>query len=178
MARLLRISALLMVLLVAACNPRENGETGGTMTPDATFQLISSAFQEDGSIPKKYSCKGEDVSPPLSWSGQPEATVSLALTMTDPDAHGFVHWVVWNIPASASSFAEGEVPTSAVEGRNNFRRVGWGGPCPPSGSHHYVFTLYALDSALDLREGATLSDLQEAMSGHILGQASLTGVFP
>ena len=178
MPRLNWFFALLIVLFVAACDPAENSQTEGMMTPDSNFRLTSSAFQEGGLIPQKFSCRGEDISPALEWVGQPEGTISLALTLTDPDARGFVHWVVWNIPASESGFAEGSVSAGAVEGMNNFRRAGWAGPCPPSGSHRYVFTLYALDTMIDLAEGATRNDLQESMNGHILAQAMLSGLFP
>lgn len=169
---------LLIVLLITACSNPLTTRIEVTMTPDSAFSLTSSAFREGGSIPPRYSCKGKDVSPDLVWSEPPEGTASLALTLTDPDARGFVHWVVWNIPAAATGFTEGAVPEGAIQGRNSFRRDGWGGPCPPSGSHHYVFTLYALDTTIDLPAGSSLIALQETMSGHVLAQAKLTGLFP
>lgn len=174
----LHLFYLLLFALLAACSPSETGSTGSTMSPAATFQLTSDAFEEGGSIPQRYSCRGEDISPALAWSGHPAETASFVLSVTDPDARGFVHWAVWNIPGDANSISEGALPSGAVEGMNNFRRIGWAGPCPPSGNHRYVFTLYALDSTIDLPEGATLNDLQDAMNGHVLAQATLTGVFP
>lgn len=171
-------ACLPLLLLITACGPSENSSIGGTMAPDSTFQLNSDAFEEGGSIPQRHSCRGEDISPALAWFGQPEGTAGFALTVTDPDARGFVHWVVWNIPSSVNSLTEGALPAGAVEGTNNFRRVGWAGPCPPSGSHRYVFTLFALDSTIDLPEGATLSELQNAIDGHVLARATLTGMFP
>lgn len=172
------VYCLLVLILITACAPSENGSIGGTIVPDSTFQLISDAFEEGGSIPQRHSCHGEEVSPSLAWSGQPEGTAGLALTVTDPDARGFVHWVVWNIPPSDNNLTEGAVPAGAVEEMNNFRRVGWAGPCPPSGSHRYVFTLYALDTTIDLPEGAALSELEAAIDGHVLARAILTGTFP
>jgi Raf kinase inhibitor-like YbhB/YbcL family protein len=170
---------LLLAALFPACSRSDiNQREVTSMTPEISFSLNSSAFQEGDSIPEKFSCRGEDVSPELSWNGQPAQTASLALTVIDPDARDFVHWSVWNIQPETGDIPEGSVPGGAVQGRNNFGNVGWGGPCPPSGSHHYVFTLYALDTDLDLADGSSLNDLQAAMENHILAQAQLTGVFP
>lgn len=146
------------------------------------FTITSSAFAHGAMIPKEYTCDGKDVSPPLSWSDPPEKTQSFALIMDDPDAPmgTWVHWVIYNIPATARSLPEGiptnaDLPDGSRQGRNSWRRIGYGGPCPPSGSHRYFFKLYALDTALTLASGATKEELLQAMEGHILAQAELMG---
>ncbi len=150
-----------------------------------SLTLQSSAFEEGEAIPQKYTCDGLDVSPPLSWNGAPEGTQEWALIVDDPDAPAkvWVHWVLYNLDASAESL-EADVPTTdslqggALQGKNDFDRWGYGGPCPPSGPpHRYRFTLYALDSKLDLRPGATKEELLNAMKGHILGESRLTGLY-
>ncbi|MDA2912575.1 YbhB/YbcL family Raf kinase inhibitor-like protein [Acidobacteriia bacterium AH_259_A11_L15] len=147
------------------------------------FQLSSTAFQPDGNIPKKFTCDGPDVSPALRWDEPPVGTQSLALIMDDPDAPvgTWVHWVLFNLPADAGQLAENiakerELPNGTRQGTNDFRKIGYGGPCPPPGpAHRYFFKLYALDTKLDLRPGATKADLERAMRGHIRGQAELLG---
>ena len=147
------------------------------------FDLKSQAFDPDGRIPRPHTCDGADLSPPLSWSGAPERTASFALTCEDPDAPvgNWVHWVIWNVPAAARELAagvpaRGQGPGAARQGPNDFRRPGYGGPCPPPGpAHRYIFGLYALDRLLDLKEGARKADLEQAMQGHILGRAELIG---
>ncbi|MFS8907342.1 YbhB/YbcL family Raf kinase inhibitor-like protein [Synechococcus sp. OH2] len=154
-----------------------------TPTPTA-LQLTSSAFAPSQPIPSRYTCEGEDLSPPLTWSGAPVGTQSFALTMDDPDAPRgtFVHWVVYNLPASVTSLPEGirsdsDLPQGAVHGQNSWGRNSYGGPCPPSGTHRYFFTLYALDRQLALAPGATKEALLQAMTGHILAQAQLMGTY-
>ncbi|MFS8866707.1 YbhB/YbcL family Raf kinase inhibitor-like protein [Synechococcus sp. H65.1] len=149
-----------------------------------TLQLASSAFAPSEPIPSRYTCEGEDLSPPLTWSGAPVGTQSFALIMDDPDAPRgtFVHWVVYNLPASVTSLPEGirsdsDLPQGAVHGQNSWGRNSYGGPCPPSGTHRYFFTLYALDSQLALAPGATKEALLQAMEGHILAQAQLMGTY-
>lgn len=144
--------------------------------------LTSSAFEEGGMIPRKYTCDDIDVSPPLAWDAVPDGTKSLALICDDPDAPvgTWVHWVVFNIPSEVYDLAENQpheetLPNGATQGRNDFRNIGYGGPCPPSGTHRYFFKLYALDTLLDLKPGATKKDLLKAMEGHILAQAQLMG---
>ncbi len=147
----------------------------------ASLGLASSSFEAGGSIPKKYSCQGSDVSPELHWDAPPQKTASLALVVEDPDAPGgtFVHWVLYGLPASARSLASGaSLPAGAKHGSNDFGRKGYGGPCPPPGpAHHYHFLLYALDRVIDLPAGASASDLRDAMQGHILAQGELLGTF-
>ena len=146
------------------------------------IKLVSSAFQEGGMIPADYTCDGKDISPPLSWSGVPEQAVTLALICDDPDAPlgTWVHWVLYNLPASVRELPAGVPPderlaNGALQGRNDFRRLGYGGPCPPGGTHRYYFKLYALDKALDLKPGATKKELLKAMEGHVLAEGQLMG---
>ncbi|HTV64153.1 MAG TPA: YbhB/YbcL family Raf kinase inhibitor-like protein [Bryocella sp.] len=152
---------------------------------DQHLKLTSSAFAAGAEIPEKYSCKGEDLSPALAWSGAPEKTAAWAIVMDDPDAPAgdWVHWVMWNLPASARSLPEGiarrEQPEDgAAQGRNSFGKTGYNGPCPPLGqTHRYFFRLYALDQKLDLAPGASRSQLDTAMKGHVLAQAEYMGKF-
>jgi Raf kinase inhibitor-like YbhB/YbcL family protein len=141
------------------------------------FKLTSSAFPAGGEIPGKHTCDGEDVSPALSWEGAPDGTVAFALIVDDPDARGFVHWVLVDVSGSATgSVPEGysSSPDAAQQGTNDFGRTGWSGPCPPSGSHRYVFTLAALDAPLGIPGAPRAADVQSAMAGHVLDQATLT----
>jgi Raf kinase inhibitor-like YbhB/YbcL family protein len=147
--------------------------------------ITSSAFRSGQPIPAKYACEGEDVSPPLRWSDLPADAKSLSLICDDPDAPvgTWVHWVVYDLPLKTSELTE-KVPTSqtlpdgAKQGRNDFKRVGYGGPCPPPGKpHRYYFKLYALDTGLGLKPGATKQDLLRAMEGHILAEAQLVGTY-
>ena len=144
--------------------------------------LKSAAFSEGGWIPEKYTCDGDNVSPPLEWSGLPAGTASLALICDDPDAPmgTWVHWVVFNIPPETDGLPENvpperELKQGGLQGINDFRKIGYGGPCPPGGTHRYFFKLYALDCWLDLPAGITKAQLMAAMEGHILDQAVLMG---
>lgn len=148
------------------------------------IRVQSSTFSEGGAIPRQYTCDGEDISPPLSWSGVPEGAKSLALICDDPDAPGktWVHWVLFNLPPSMTELPEGvpareDVRGGGLQGTNDFRKVGYGGPCPPSGTHRYVFKLSALDTEVRLAPGATKADLERAMKGHILAEGALTGKY-
>jgi len=146
--------------------------------------ITSAVFEEGNPIPEKYTCDSEDLSPPLSWSGAPDNTKSFALISDDPDAPvgTWVHWVVYNIPSTVSGLSEG-VPAEktltdgTIQGINDFRRIGYGGPCPPGGTHRYFFKLYALESVLNLDPGAAKKDLLRAMEGHILAEAELMGTY-
>jgi len=142
------------------------------------MKISSPAFAEGQSIPKKYTCDGNDTSPPLAFAGVPPRAKSLALVMDDPDAPGgvFDHWVVWNIPPETLTVAEGKEP-KGVNGRTSFRKNGYGGPCPPDREHRYFFKLYALDTTLNLPASATKRDLEKAMQGHIVDQAQLMGKY-
>jgi Raf kinase inhibitor-like YbhB/YbcL family protein len=142
--------------------------------------LSSPEFDEGGAIPRRFTCDAADVSPPLSWSGAPEGTITLALVMDDPDAGGFVHWVVYNIDVSATgSLPAGwsATPEAAPQGVNSFGKVGYGGPCPPSGTHRYAFRLLALDQVLELAAGPKAQAVLDAAAGHTLAEATLTGTY-
>lgn len=150
-----------------------------------SIKLTSPSFDHGDSIPVKYTCEGEDVSPPLVWSDVPDGTRSLALVCDDPDAPSgtWVHWVMYDIPPKFSELSEG-VPTTEVtprgakQGMNDFKRLGYGGPCPPRGdAHRYFFRIYALDIAPGLPAGATRADLQRAIEGHVLEQGELVGLY-
>ena len=148
------------------------------------MEIKSSAFQNGGMIPSKYTCDGEDISPPLSWNGVPAETQSLALVSDDPDAPAgiWVHWVIYNIPPSETGLSE-NIPkenillNEAEQGINDFRTIGYGGPCPPGGTHRYFFKLYALNIKPNLDAGATKKQLLKKMKGHILRQAKLYGKY-
>ena len=151
---------------------------------DLTMRLASPAFAEGQPIPAVYTCEGRDVSPPLEWTGTPPATNSFALISDDPDAPGktWVHWVVYNLPPGTSRLEEGmptglELPDGARQGRTDFGRTGYGGPCPPSGTHRYFFKLYALDALLTLPPQATKAQVEAAMRGHVLAEAALMGTY-
>jgi Raf kinase inhibitor-like YbhB/YbcL family protein len=150
----------------------------------ATMKLTSPAFFEGALIPARYTCAGDDFSPQLVWSDIPAGAQSLALIADDPDAPvgTWVHWVAFNLPMAAGGLPEGikdakQLPGGGTHGTNSWQRIGYGGPCPPSGTHRYYFKLYALDTTLSLDNKATAKDLQPAMKGHILAEAQLMGRF-
>ena len=147
----------------------------------ASIGVSSQAFSSGGSIPARYTCDGADLSPPLSWTGVPDGSQSLALTVIDPDAPGkpFVHWVIFNLPPASSDLSEGAAPPGgSVQGRNDFGSNGYRGPCPPPGSrHHYHFKVYALDTMTSLAEGASNSTFQDAIKGHVLATGEIVGTF-
>ena len=136
------------------------------------LRVRSVAFSHGGHIPPKYTCEGENVNPPLEIGGLPENTKSLALLVEDPDARkeDFAHWVVWNIPPN-EAIAENSRP--GISGRNSFGNTGYGGPCPPSGSHRYFFKVFALDTDLDIQAGSDKETLEEAMKNHVLASGEL-----
>ena len=153
-----------------------------------TLQITSSAFQQGGAIPARYTCEGEDASPPLAWSGVPSNAKTIAMIVDDPDAPDpakpqrvYVHWVVYNIPAATTSLAEkaskSGMPKGAVQGKNDWGKAEYGGPCPPIGRHRYFFKLYALDTELTGMKGATKADLERAMNGHVLDTGDLMGTY-
>ncbi|KPJ53199.1 phosphatidylethanolamine-binding protein [candidate division TA06 bacterium DG_24] len=181
-----RVSVLLLAMtLLMACQTEnqtqeeEKGEIAMAIT------LQSSAFEEGGTIPARHTCEGDDVSPPLSWGDVPEGTKSIALICDDPDAPRgtWVHWVIYGLAPDMRELAEGIPAEKALseggsQGTNDFRRIGYGGPCPPKGpAHRYFFKLYALDAEIGLEAGASKSDLLDAMEGHILAQGQLMGMY-
>lgn len=150
------------------------------------FSLTSAAFKHNGDIPRRYTCDGDDVSPPLAWSGVPKEAKSLVLIVDDPDAPDpkaprmvWVHWLLYNLPPDSAGVAEGvrQLPAGTIEGTNDWKRTGYGGPCPPIGRHRYFHKLYALDCLLpDLKRPAKAA-LEKAMHGHVLAQAELVGFY-
>jgi Raf kinase inhibitor-like YbhB/YbcL family protein len=171
----------------------QSGTTSARQSPGSNamlFKLRSSAFTEGGSIPTKYTCEGDDTSPPLEWSDAPQGTRSFALIVDDPDAPDpahpkmtYVHWVAYNIPATVTELAEGAgkengtgMGAGSGVGLNDWKKAAYGGPCPPIGRHRYFFTLHALDTTLDLTQ-PTKPDLLKAMRGHIIDKAELMGTY-
>lgn len=177
-------ATLALALWIAVCT---HSETRIVSKKEAAMaiHLTSPAFAEGAPIPAKHTCDGKDLSPPLKWSNVPQGTKSLALICDDPDAPvgTWAHWVLYNIPPSATELPEGVPPkevvlNSARQGINDFKRIGYGGPCPPPGGpHRYFFKLYALNAELSLRPGATKRDLLRAMEGHILAEGQLMGTY-
>ncbi|MCX7594803.1 MAG: YbhB/YbcL family Raf kinase inhibitor-like protein [Fischerella sp.] len=174
---------------VVSCGSSDNSNTLITPTKSDRSQrevqkmnLESIAFEANGLVPAKYTCDGADISPPLKWDEPPSGTESFALIVDDPDAPGrtFVHWVLYDLPATMRQLPEKiaavkNLPDGGVQGKNDFGKIGYGGPCPPSGTHRYFFKLYALDKKLGLQPGATKNQLEAAMDGHILAEAQLIG---
>ncbi len=187
------IAITLVLVSTAGC-----GQADPLPSPERlTIQVRSSAFTDDGMIPSRFTCDGSDQSPALAWSGVPENSRTLALICDDPDAPGgtWSHWVVFDLPARLTGLKEGVPATEAVpvplmeessplgsevdarQGTNDFGKLGYGGPCPPSGTHRYFFRLYALDDKLELGPKATRADVLKAIKGHILAEGRLIGKY-
>ena len=145
----------------------------------AQITISSPSFQAGGPIPVQFTCKGADQNPPLEFRGIPKEAKSLALIIDDPDAPGglFTHWIVWNIDQATTQLGQNSSPAGAAQGTNDFGRIGYGGPCPPSGTHRYYFRLFALDQRIDLRPGAKRAALERALKGHILARGELKARF-
>jgi Raf kinase inhibitor-like YbhB/YbcL family protein len=188
MSRKLAALVCMLGLFLASCG---SGGNPGTPAPAAgaagQIQVSSVAFNQGAAIPQKYTCQGEDSSPSIRWSAPPAGTKSLALIMDDPDAPGgtWVHWVVYNLPPLTTELVEGasraraatfQLPEGARQGKTSFNRTDYGGPCPPSGTHHYYFHLYALDTLLD-GDGLNKAAVLKAMDGHVLAQGELMGTY-
>jgi len=171
-----RIVCVLVLMSGLLIDPGAGGREVKSM---GELKISSPAFAHNGSIPAKYTCDGADVSPPLVIGDIPAAAKSLALIIDDPDAPvgNWVHWVVWNIDPGAREIGEGKAPLRGIEGKNDWGRNGYGGPCPPSGTHRYFFKLYALDTTLNLGPTTTKKDLERAMDGHILARGQLIGLY-
>jgi len=182
---LLIIAASIFISPSAWSDTPDNGKSGDNKMD---LKISSTAFSQNGNIPSQYTCEGEDISPPLSWSGLPAGSRSLVLIVDNPDAPDpaapkmtWVHWVLYNIPSESQGLAEAiassSLPTDTLQGINDWKRTGYGGPCPPIGRHRYFFKLYALDSPLPDLNRPTKAQLEQAMRGHILGQAELIGTY-
>ena len=165
-------------VLLSACGGGEKAEEP-LPSAAAKLQLRSPAFRDGGTIPKRHTCEGRDLSPPLSWSGMPRRTRQLALLVEDPDADRFVHWTVLEIPGGGTRLQEGRVPPGAMETENSFGKRGWTGPCPPDGDrpHRYVFALYATDADLGLGADSSPDEVRARLAGHSLARGTLTARF-
>jgi Raf kinase inhibitor-like YbhB/YbcL family protein len=180
-------SAVLMIVFVACTKPPQPATPTPANTPPATkveMKLTSTAFKEGEAIPRPYTCDGVNVSPPLEWSGVPKSAKTLAIIADDPDAPAgtWVHWVLYNLPAENIGLVENlpaseNVRAGGFQGKNDFGNIGYGGPCPPSGTHRYFFKIYAVDSELPLKGSATKAELEKALEGHIVAQAQLMGMY-
>ena len=178
------LSMMLVLLLLSGCSGESRDVTPRDKGVPA-MNVTSTAFQEGTTIPKQCTGEGKDVSPPLKWSEVPAGTKSFAVICDDPDAprkEPWVHWVLFNLPAETRELAEGAsragLPAGAKEGKNDFGNIGYGGPMPPPGKpHRYYFKVYALDTVLDLQEGATKAELERAMKGHVLAEGQLMGKY-
>jgi Raf kinase inhibitor-like YbhB/YbcL family protein len=177
----MRAGTSLSAVTFLACVTLATLSSGGL---DMAITMTSSAFTEGAMIPRKHTCDAEDTSPDLKWSGVPKEAKSLALICDDPDAPvgTWVHWVLFNIPADAGALAAGIPPDAVLKsgarhGKNDFRKLGYGGPCPPGGTHRYFFKLYALDTVLSLESGSTKAQVVAAMKGHILAEGQLMGKY-
>jgi Raf kinase inhibitor-like YbhB/YbcL family protein len=174
-------AAALLAGILAGCNAENHSTNGDAMK----LHLASTAFAEGRPIPEKHAFENRDLSPALQWSGVPPAAKSLALICDDPDAPmgTWVHWVIYNLPPDIAGLSEGvpkspELPDGAKQGVNDYKRTGYGGPCPPPGQpHRYFFKLYALDAKLELKPGLTKPDLLKAMAGRVLAEGQLMGTF-
>jgi Raf kinase inhibitor-like YbhB/YbcL family protein len=174
--RALGAAALILALLATAVSARGEGK----------MRIVSTAFNHEGAIPLIYTCEGKDMSPPITWSDVPPGTKSLALIVDDPDAPDpaapkmtWVHWVLYNLPPTSDGLPESAktLPAGTKEGMNDWKRTGYGGPCPPIGRHRYFHKLYALDTVLPDLKNPTKAKLEEAMKGHILSEARLIGTY-
>lgn len=182
--------SLFLILSILSCS-KEGKQDEKNVVPEqkggakmVTIQITSPAFKDGELMPPKYTCDGEDISPPLEWSGVPENAKSIVIICDDPDAPmgTWVHWVIYDIPPSLRSLQEG-VPTErtlqngAKQGKNDFGNIGYGGPCPPSGTHRYFFKIYALDVQLNLPPGMTKKEIEKAMAGHVLASGQIIGKY-
>jgi hypothetical protein len=191
------LAVVAVAVAVGSCS-RDGPAPPGSTTParaagreereEMALTLTSTTFEHMGEIPKKHTCEGADVSPPLAWGDVPAGARSLALIVDDPDAPDpaaprmtYVHWVVYNIPVSAEGLPEDTktagLPAGALEGTNDWRRIGYGGPCPPIGRHRYFHKLFALDIVLEGLQDPTKAELEVAMQGHVVGRAELVGTY-
>jgi Raf kinase inhibitor-like YbhB/YbcL family protein len=179
---ILSVSLVGSAVLLSAHPAHLDNQAGGR---NVAFSISSSDFQNGGDIPKKFTCEGADVSPELSWTDPPAGTQSFALIADDPDAPAgtWTHWVVYDLPSGTHTLAENvpkvdQLPNGGMQGRNDFRKIGYGGPCPPPGkAHRYFFKLYALGSKLNLKPGASRQEVEQAMQSHTLGNAELMGKY-
>jgi Raf kinase inhibitor-like YbhB/YbcL family protein len=176
MRRLCLALALTLAVGLGAC-VTETVTFTSVATPSLTVDLSSPAFEDGGPIPVQYTCDGADLSPPLAWESVPDGVLAFALIVEDPDAGGFIHWVLSDIPGDLRELPEDQGDAIGAPGATSFGRPGWGGPCPPSGEHHYVFTLYALSAPLGLDSSATATQVRTAADRVLVASGQLTGVY-
>lgn len=176
--------SLIVLILLCTCQSKNESHYNNQGEKQMDIKLRSTAFEEGGMIPKQYTCDGKDISPPLAWESVPDSTKSIALICDDPDAPmgTWVHWVLFNLPANIKELPENIPPQEILEngakqGTNDFRNIGYGGPCPPGGTHRYYFKIYALDTVLTLEAGATKAKLLKVMEEHILAEGKLMGKY-
>jgi Raf kinase inhibitor-like YbhB/YbcL family protein len=183
--RLVVLSLALLVVVSSSAVACAKEAPAPEKEAEMALLISSTAFKEGDRIPVKYTCDGQDISPPLSWGDPPQLTQAFAIIVDDPDAPGgvFTHWVLFNIPATVRQLGEGatsqeRLQNGALQGKNDFGRIGYGGPCPPRGpAHRYRFTLYAMDKPLDLKPSASKKHVLDAIKGHILAQGQLVGTY-
>lgn len=179
------VAFLIFLLPIASCGKSVSRTRQAEDSSHSAFRLESSAFREGETIPRQFTCEGEDISPALRWTAPPAGTRSFVLIAEDPDAPGGVwtHWIVFNLPAHVHQIPENvakqaQVPGGGLQGLNSFGHIGYGGPCPPPGRpHHYFFRLYALDTVLSLKAGTSRQEVLDAVKGHILAKTHLMGLF-
>ncbi len=178
------IAVIVFLILISVTlfvyNPPASNNSNDTLNINLTNQMkIKSVFENNTKIPEKYTCDGEDISPPLEISEIPKNAKTLAIIVDDPDAPvgTWLHWTIWNIAVNGSSISLGEGEASGTEGKNDFGNIEYGGPCPPSGTHRYFFKVYALNIGLSLEKGASKKQLEKAIQGHILDKAELIGLY-
>ena len=177
----------LLVALTNCTNQSHSSNQPPAATPEnnpAALQVSSSSFKEGQPVPRQYTCDGVNISPSLEWTGVPKNAKTIALIADDPDAPGgtWVHWVFYNLPAANIGLVENlpadeNLKAGGYQGKNDFGKFGYGGPCPPAGTHRYYFKVYAIDRELPLKAGATKAELLKAMEGHVLSQGQLMGTY-
>ena len=184
--RLICLSTLTLFLLCACHNPGSRMENNNIQPGkgNMTLTISSSAFANGGMIPSQYTCDGANISPPVQWSGLPAAAKTFAIIVDDPDAPAktWVHWVVYDLPANTTQLTENiaqgkTLGSGGKQGTSDFKKIGYGGPCPPGGTHRYFFKLYALDIETSLPPGATKDELLKAIEGHVVAQGELVGKY-
>lgn len=179
MKKIISVIVIAIILIAIGVYFLRSNNKKQMITKEVKMIISSPAFVNNAAIPSQYTCDGNNVNPPLTIAEMPVAAQSLVLIMDDPDAPAgtWVHWTIWNIDPKITEIAENSAPLGAVEGTTSFGQIGYGGPCPHSGRHRYFFKLYALDTKLDLSPETDKSQLEKAMSGHILAQSELVGLY-
>lgn len=176
----LSILVIVLTVIIFVFSKKSNKITeDANSTTNSTMKISSSAFKDSDQIPAKYTCDGDNINPPLSFSEVPQEAKSLALIVDDPDSPSgtWTHWIIWNISPDTKEIKEASTPDGSIEGINSFSEIKYGGPCPGQGKHHYLFKLYALDSIANLQKGAQKSQLEEEIGKHKIAEAELTGVY-